>query len=48
MSPEYAPLFMLAVDRLKSKGKLRDYEVLVRAYREVLGLNSENPVRKKA
>ncbi|MDW5549439.1 hypothetical protein [Methanosarcina sp.] len=48
MSPEYVSQFMLAVDRLKSKGKLRDYEVLVRAYREVLGLNSENPVRKKA
>ncbi|MDQ1254358.1 MAG: hypothetical protein QG646_3589 [Euryarchaeota archaeon] len=48
LSPEYAPQFMLAVDRLKSKGRLQDYDILIRAYREVLGQNSENPVRKKA
>ena len=48
MPPEYAAKFLLEVDRLKSRGRLEDSEILIRAYREVLGQNSESPVRKKA
>ena len=46
--PEYVAQFLLGVDRLKSRGRLQDSEILVRAYREVLELNSTSPVRKKA
>lgn len=48
LPPEYAAQFLLGVDRLKSRGRLQDYEILVRAYQEVLELNSESLVRKKA
>lgn len=47
LPPEYASRFLLEVDLLKSRGSLQDSEILIRAYREVLALNSENSVKKK-
>ncbi len=47
LPPEHTAKFLLGVDRLKSRGRLQDSEILIRAYREVLELSSENLVRKK-
>jgi predicted choloylglycine hydrolase len=36
---EYASQFLLEVDRLKSRGRLQDSEILIRAYREILNVH---------
>jgi len=48
LPPRNAAKFLLEVERLKSKGKLPDSEILIKAYREVLEINAGSPVRKKA
>lgn len=45
---EYTAHFLLEVDRLKSQGKLQDSDILIKAYREVLKLNSENQLGRKS
>lgn len=47
LPPEYAAQFLLEVDRLKSRGRLQDSEILIRAYRGVLEFSYGNKVMKK-
>jgi hypothetical protein len=46
LPPEYAARFLLEVDRLKSRGRLQDSEILVRAYREFLEQSAGSPSNK--
>lgn len=46
LPPENAAKFLLEVDRLKSRGRLQDSEILVRAYQEVLEINAGSPANK--
>ncbi|WP_440956079.1 hypothetical protein ACSAZK_03760 [Methanosarcina sp. Mfa9] len=46
LPPENAAKFLLEVDRLKSRGRLQDSEVLIKAYREVLEQSARNPANK--
>ncbi|MFY1110747.1 MAG: hypothetical protein AB3K77_03560 [Methanosarcinaceae archaeon] len=43
---EYVSRFLLEVDRLKSRGKYPDSEILIKAYREVLEINAGSPANK--
>ncbi len=46
LPPENAAKFLLEVDRLKSRGKYPDSEVLIKAYREFLEQSAGSPSNK--